>query len=98
VIITEADGLPPTVILAVTTDVASVAATPLPVKVVDAFPLPPVVAAATDKVPTGRTPETAKLTVTPLIAAPKLSLTVAVTTLFEFFAVKVAGDALTVML
>jgi hypothetical protein len=84
--------------LAVTTDVAPVAPTPLPVKAVTAFPLPSVVAAATDKVPTGRTPVTAKLTVTPLTAISRLFFTFAVTMLFEALVVSFVGLALTVML
>ena len=84
--------------LAVTTDVAPVAPIPLPVKVVTAFPLPSVIADATDKVPKGITPVTAKLTVMPLTTVPVSVVTVAVTTLFEALVAKVVGIALTVML
>ena len=82
-------------ILAVTTDVAPVAPTPLPVKVVTASPLPPVIADATDKVPGGVTPLTAKLTVMPLSTVPRLFFTFAVIILLEPSAVNNAGAALT---
>ena len=80
------------VVLAVIADVVPVVPTPLPVKMVTAFPLPSVFTDAADKLPLVK----AKLTVTPLIAVPALFFTFAVITLLELLAVNAAGAALTV--